>query len=229
MNAVRLIACVLLALPVGWCAAVLVDRIPGREPLFRPPKPLGPSRRDLAVHALVLVLFVVAAVRFADDSVGTLVAFLVLFTALAALSVIDIEHYRLPDLIVVPTFVVSVPLVAIVSLLDDDPDAIRHALVGAALYFGFLFVAHLISPRGMGFGDVKLAAVMGLYVGWLGGDLREALALVLWAMLIGFLSGTAFGLVLLAARRRSRPFPFGPFLALGAVVAVVFSEQLVGA
>ena len=74
-----------------------------------------------------------------------------------------------------------------------SPSRIRYALVGAALYFGFLFVAHLISPRGMGFGDVKLAAVMGLYVGWLGSTLREALALVLWAMLIGFLAGSVFG------------------------------------
>nr|WP_283250964.1 A24 family peptidase [Rhabdothermincola salaria] len=151
-----------------------------------------------------------------------------MFTALAALTVIDIEHYRLPDLIVLPTFLVSVPLIVVVSVVDGDSDRIRHALAGAALYFGFLFLAHLISPRGMGFGDVKLAAVMGLYVGWLGSDLQQALALVLWAMLIGFLSGTVVGLVLLVARRGSRPFPFGPFLALGTVLAVLFSESLVG-
>ena len=228
MNVARLIVCALLALPVGWIAAVLVDRVPERRSLLVPRKPLRPSPRDLVVHLLVLVLFVAAAVRFADASLGTLGAFLVLFAALAALTVIDVEHYRLPDLIVLPTFLVSVPLVVVVSVVDDDPDRIRYALAGAALYFGFLFLAHLISPRGMGFGDVKLAAVMGLYVGWLGTDLQEALALVLWAMLLGFLSGTVVGLVLLVARRGSRPFPFGPFLALGTVLAVLFSEALVG-
>jgi leader peptidase (prepilin peptidase)/N-methyltransferase len=146
---------------------------------------------------------------------------------LAALSAIDIEHYRLPDLIVIPSLVVSVPLIAVVSVVDDGADRIRYALVGAALYFGFLFVAHLISPRGMGFGDVKLAALMGLYVGWLGTTYVDALALVLWAMLIGFAVGTVFGVVLLAARRRNRPFPFGPFLALGTVVAILVSTSLV--
>jgi prepilin signal peptidase PulO-like enzyme (type II secretory pathway) len=74
---------------------------------------------------------------------------------------------------------------------------------------------------------VKLAAVMGLYVGWLGSSLQEALALVLWAMLIGFLSGTLVGLLLLVVRRGSRPFPFGPFLAVGTVAAVMLSESLV--
>jgi leader peptidase (prepilin peptidase) / N-methyltransferase len=227
VNVVRLVLCALLALPVGWFAAVLVDRVPEKDPLFRPLKALRPSGRDLVVHALVLVLFVLAAIRFADASLGVVAAYLVLFTALAALTVIDIECYRLPDRIVLPTFVVSVPLVAVVSLLDDDGARIRYALAGAALYFGFLFLAHLISPRGMGFGDVKLAAVMGLYVGWLGSSLTDALALVLWAMLIGFLSGTLVGLLLLVVRRGSRPFPFGPFLAVGTVAAVMLSESLV--
>lgn len=227
MDVVRLVACGLVALPAGWFAAVLVERVPDRQPLFRPWKPLRPSRRDLVVHVLVLVLFLLAAVRFDDTTVGELVAYLVLFTALAALTVIDVEHYRLPDLIVLPTLAASVPLVAIVSLVDDSPDRIRYALVGAALYFGFLFVAHLISPRGMGFGDVKLAAVMGLYVGWLGTGYAQALALVLWAMLIGFVTGTVLGLVLLVVRRRSRAFPFGPFLALGCVAAIMLSDGLV--
>jgi len=56
----------------------------------------------------------------------------------------------------------------------------------------------------------------------------EALALVLWAMLLGFLTGTVLGVVLLVARRGSRPFPFGPFLALGCVAAIVLSNGLVG-
>ena len=227
MNATRLVVCALLALPAGWFAAALVERVPDRLPLFDPLKPVRPSRRDLIVHVLVLVLFVMAALRFDEAPVGELAGFLLLFGALAALTVIDIECYRLPDRIVLPTLAVSVPLVAIVSVVADDASRIRYALAGGALYFGFLFVAHLISPRGMGFGDVKLAALMGLYVGWLGSDYVEAIALVLWAMLIGFLSGTVLGVALLVTRRRSRPFPFGPFLALGTVAAVMLSESLV--
>ena len=228
MPTLRILVCVLLALPAGWFAAVLVERVPERRNLFAPLKPLRPSRRDLVVHLLVLVLFVVAAVRFQDASAGVVVAYLVLFTALAALSVIDAQVYRLPDLIVLPTLVASIPIIVIVSVADGDPERIRYALLGGAVYFGFLFLAHLISPRGMGFGDVKLAAVMGLYVGWLGTGYIEALALVLWAMLLGFLAGTVLGVVLLVARRGSRPFPFGPFLALGCVAAIVLSEGLVG-
>jgi leader peptidase (prepilin peptidase)/N-methyltransferase len=224
----RVVVCALLAVPAGWFAAVLVERVPDRLPLFRPLKPVRPSLRDLLVHTLVLVLYVVAALRFDDASVGELFAFLVLFTALAALVVIDGEVYRLPDLIVLPTLAASIPIIVIVSIAVDDPERIRYALVGAAVYFGFLFIAHLISPRGMGFGDVKLAAVMGLYVGWLAASYTEALALVLWAMLLGFLTGTVLGVVLLVARRGSRPFPFGPFLALGCVAAIVLSEGLVG-
>jgi leader peptidase (prepilin peptidase)/N-methyltransferase len=79
----------------------------------------------------------------------------------------------------------------------------------------------------MGFGDVKLAAVMGLWVGWLGTTYAAAIGLVLWAMLIGFVAGSIIGMVLLAVRRRSKQIPFGPFLALGTVVAVTLSSGLV--
>ena len=61
----------------------------------------------------------------------------------------------------------SIPLIAITSLVQHDAARIRFALAGGAFYFVFLLVVHLIIPRGMGFGDVKLAAVMGMYVGWL--------------------------------------------------------------
>ena len=114
-----------------------------------------------------------------------------------------------------PSIVISLVLVVAVSLIEDHPEWIRYALAGAGFYFGFLLLVHLIYPRGMGFGDVKLAAVMGLYVGWLGTSYTAAFGLVLWAMLIGFVIGSIIGMVLLAIRRRSKQIPFGPFLALG--------------
>lgn len=227
MNTVRLVVCALVALPAGWLAATLVDRVPDKLPLFDPPHPVRVKGVDLVLYVGTVVLFVLAAVRFDDAPVLQLVGYLVLFGALLALSIIDIRLFRLPDRIVLPTLAVSVPLVAVTSVLDDRPEAIRYALVGGAVYFGFLFLAHLVYPRGMGFGDVKLAAVMGLYVGWLGESYAQAVALVLWAMLIGFVSGSIVGVVLLAMRRRSTPIPFGPFLALGTIVAVLVSDGLV--
>jgi leader peptidase (prepilin peptidase)/N-methyltransferase len=223
----RLVVCAVLALPAGWFAGVLADRIPDREPLFRPLKPVHLGGRDLALHLGVIALFLAAGWRFRDAAWTVMLVYCALFAVLAALSAIDIERYRLPDLIVLPALVASIPVIAVVSIVEDVPESIRYALVGGGIYFGFLFVAHLISPRGMGFGDVKLAAVMGLYVGWLGTDVTQALALVLWAMLIGFASGSVFGFVVLLRRRRNRPFPFGPFLALGTVAAVLLSRGLV--
>jgi leader peptidase (prepilin peptidase)/N-methyltransferase len=227
METVRLVVCALVALPAGWFAAVLVDRVPDKLPLFDPPHPVRAKGVDLALYVGTVVLFVLAAIRFDDAPVLQLAGYLLLFGALLALSVIDIQLFRLPDRIVLPTLAVSIPLIVVSSVLDDRPEAIRYALVGGALYFGFLFVAHLVYPRGMGFGDVKLAAVMGLYVGWLGESDAQAVALVLWAMLIGFVSGSIVGVVLLAMRRRSAPIPFGPFLALGTVVAVLVSDGLI--
>jgi leader peptidase (prepilin peptidase) / N-methyltransferase len=224
---VRLVVCAVLAVPAGWFAGVLADRIPDRQPLFSPLKPVHLGGRDLLLHVGIIGLFLAAGWRFSEASWSAMLAYCALFGTLAALSAIDIEHYRLPDLIVLPALVVSIPWIAVTSIVDGEPELIRFALAGGAIYFGFLFIAHLISPRGMGFGDVKLAAVMGLFVGWLGTTYVDALALVLWAMLIGFASGSVFGFAVLLRRRRNRPFPFGPFLALGTVAAVLLSRGLV--
>ena len=134
---------------------------------------------------------------------------------LVTVSVIDIECYRLPDRIVLPTMVASVVLVVVESLRAGEAGHIQYALAGAAIYFGFLLVVHLISPRGMGFGDVKLAAVMGLYLGWLAPDYLTTFRLVLWAMLVGFVIGSVVGIALWAIRGRNAAIPFGPFLAFG--------------
>lgn len=226
MNVVRLVVCAVLALPVGWFAGVLIDRVPDRESLLPLPG-VRLSGKYLFVHLMMLVLFVLAALRFDTEPVGMLVGYLFLFAMLLTVSVIDVELFRLPDLIVLPSIVISLVLVVVVSLVEDQPESIRFALAGAGLYFGFLLLAHLVYPRGMGFGDVKLALVMGLYVGWLGTTYTAAIGLVLWAMLIGFIAGSIIGMVLLAIRRRSKQIPFGPFLALGAVAAVILSSGLV--
>ncbi len=226
MNVLRLVVCAVLALPVGWFAGVLIDRVPDRQSLTPLPG-VRLSGKYLFVHLAMLVLYVLAALRFDNEPIGVLVGYLFLFAMLLTVSVIDVQLFRLPDLIVLPSIVISLVLVVVVSVANDDPKSIRFALAGAGLYFGFLLLAHLVYPRGMGFGDVKLAAVMGLYVGWLGTTYAAAVGLVLWAMLIGFVAGSIIGMVLLAIRRRSKQIPFGPFLALGAVVAALLSSGLV--
>jgi leader peptidase (prepilin peptidase) / N-methyltransferase len=226
VNVLRLVVCALLALPVGWFAGVLIDRVPERESLTPLPG-VRLSGKYLFVQLSMLVLFVLAALRFDNEPIGMLVGYLFLFAMLLTVSVIDVQLFRLPDLIVLPSIVISLVLVVAVSLIEDHAEWIRFALAGAGLYFGFLLLAHLVYPRGMGFGDVKLAAVMGLYVGWLGTSYTAAVGLVLWAMLIGFVAGSIIGMILLAIRRRSKQIPFGPFLALGAVVAVLLSSGLV--
>ncbi len=226
-DSALLVLCGALALPAGWFAGVLYDRVPDDLALFRPlarPRLTGPY---LAMHVTMIIAFVLAANRFADAHPLELADYLLLFGALVVLSFIDLDTLRLPDQIVAPLLVVSIPLIVVASLVQHDATRIRFAIAGGAFYFIFLLVVHLIIPRGMGFGDVKLAAVMGLYVGWLGTSVLQAVQLTLYAMLIGFLVGSLAGMVAFAFRGKSRAIPFGPFLALGTIVTIVFSTSLV--
>jgi leader peptidase (prepilin peptidase)/N-methyltransferase len=118
-------------------------------------------------------------------------------------------------------------LIGVESLREGAPSQITYALVGGLIYFGFLLVVHLISPRGMGFGDVKLAAVLGLWLGWLAPDSFTSFRLVLWAVLVGFVLGSIIGIALWAARGRNAAIPFGPFLALGALIVILTSTNIV--
>lgn len=231
VDPVMLVVSALAALPAGWFAGALVDRVPsGTESLLSPLPAVRFTGKYLVMYVLLLVLNVGAALRFADDGWWVLVPFLVVFCALVALAVIDVELLRLPDRIVVPTLLVSIPMIVVASIADGDAVAIQRALIGGAVYFGFLFLFHLIfGNRGMGFGDVKMSAILGLYLGWIGASTLQVIAYVLWALVIGVLSGTIIGIVLFAVRRRSRSYPFGPFLIGGALVLVFFGTTLVTA
>jgi leader peptidase (prepilin peptidase) / N-methyltransferase len=167
------------------------------------------------------VLWVAAGVTFGADWV--LVPYLFLFSVLLSQSVIDLELYRLLDRITFPALLTSVVALALVATTDDDPRArIVGALIGGVGYFVFLLIPALISPKGMGLGDVKLAALMGLYLGYLDP------MLVFPAVLIACVLGIAAGAVLFFVRgRASRAFPFGPWLALGCVIAICLHGSLI--
>jgi leader peptidase (prepilin peptidase)/N-methyltransferase len=222
----RLLLAVVLSIPAGWFAEVLIERGPTGRPLLRPLTLGGMSRRRGITQSLITLGFVLIAVRFEDSSLGLLIGMFALYAVLVALAIIDSATYRLPDRIVLPMLCLSIIWISAVALIDGSPEKIRFAICGALVYFVTLFVAHLISPRGMGFGDVKLAALLGLFLGASSSTLTDAVVLVLWAMVIGFAIGTVAGIVILVRRGSNHPFPFGPYLAAGTMIALLASPAI---
>ena len=142
--------------------------------------------------------------------------------ALLALSVIDLEHYLLPNRIVFPVAGAGLVLLGVASFAEGAGDDFVRAVLGGVAAFAALGLLHLISPRGMGLGDVKLAFVLGLYLGWLGwGE-------VFLGLFLGFLLGALIGVALIATQLRTRKdhVPFGPFLAAGTLIAIVWGPTM---
>jgi leader peptidase (prepilin peptidase)/N-methyltransferase len=138
-------------------------------------------------------------------------------TVLVALSAIDFERRILPDKIVLPSTVVV--LAAQVALFPDRALEWVLAALAASL---FLFVALLAYPKGMGMGDVKLALLLGAALG----------RYVSVGLMVGMLAAMVVGIVLLVRHgpaARKMAIPFGPFLALGSVVALFWGEDLLAA
>jgi leader peptidase (prepilin peptidase) / N-methyltransferase len=217
-----------LSLPAGLVLHRLVERGPTELPFLAPLRLGHPSGQQILEQCVLTVGFVALGYRFIDASLGVIIGMFAFCTVLVALAAIDLATYRLPDRIVLPMLCGSIVWVTAASLISGHPDQIRFALTGSLVYFGMLLLAHLVSPRGMGFGDVKLAALLGLFLGWVGGSALDAVVLVLWAMIIGFATGTVSGLAILVRRRSNRPFPFGPFLAIGTMIALLASARICG-
>jgi leader peptidase (prepilin peptidase)/N-methyltransferase len=141
-----------------------------------------------------------------------------------ALSVIDWHTMLLPRRIVVPATLAVILLMVVVGLAMDQRDALVRALVAMLVARSFFWVLWFVRSAGMGFGDVRLAAPVGLVLGWLGWG---ALAIGLWT---SFLAFALPALVVVVARRdRSllkRSFPFGPFMVFGALVGLVWGTAV---
>ena len=134
---------------------------------------------------------------------------------LAPLTLTDLERGVIPNAVLLAGALICVPLVSL-----TDPASLVERAIAAAGAGGFLLALAVAYPRGMGMGDVKLAALMGLYLG----------SAVVPALAIAACSGTLVGLVLMASRgsgARKLAIPFGPFLALGGVVALLWGQQLI--
>jgi leader peptidase (prepilin peptidase) / N-methyltransferase len=140
---------------------------------------------------------------------------LVFVTVLTAVTLTDLELRIIPNKILIVAALFAVAIVA-----AGDAGSLPERAIAAAVAGGLLFAAALAYPRGMGLGDVKLAATMGLYLGRNVGP----------ALLVALLAGSLVGLALIAregAAARKRAIPFGPFLALGGVVGLLAGDQIV--
>jgi leader peptidase (prepilin peptidase)/N-methyltransferase len=140
---------------------------------------------------------------------------LVFVTALLSVTLTDLERRIIPNRILLVAAVAAVAITAV-----GDPSSLPERAIAAIAAGGVFFLVALAYPRGMGLGDVKLAAVMGLFLGW---DVAAA-------VLIALLAGSLVGLAMIASQggaARKRAIPFGPFLALGGVVGLLLGDQLV--
>jgi leader peptidase (prepilin peptidase)/N-methyltransferase len=250
VDAFLVVACTLVGLAVGSFLNVVIWRVPRDESVVRPRSHCPSCGTQLAerdnipvvswlllrgtcrscqapisaryplVELLTGVVFAAAALRFGWDA--ALPAYLVLFAGLVALSAIDLDLHRLPNRVLYPTLFSVAPLLVLASAVDHRWANLGRAAEGGLLSFVILLAIHLAAPRGMGFGDVRLAGLIGMATGWLG------VAHALLALFAAFLFSAVIGIGLIASGLRSRRdrIPFGPFLALGAVVAVLWGSPL---
>jgi leader peptidase (prepilin peptidase)/N-methyltransferase len=179
------------------------------------------SARYPGVELLTGIAFGLTAWRFGFD--WALPAYLYLVAVGIALAFIDLDTQRLPNALTLPSYPVASVLLLIPALVDGDPAAFIRAVIGGVALFVFYFLLAVISPGGMGFGDVKLSGVLGMYLGYLSWGV-----LALGAFL-GFLIGGLVGVALLLARRAGRKskVPFGPSMIAGALIAIWVGQPVI--
>ncbi len=242
---------VVLGLAVGSFLNVVIWRVPRRESVVRPGSACpacgesiaprdnvpvvswallrgrcrscraGISVRYPLVELACAVLFGLVAWRVEDEWTLAPVAFLA--ATLLAISLIDLEHYIVPNRIVAPALGASLLLYAGALGGPAEPtDLVRAVTAGLVAGLG-LGVVHLVSPGGMGMGDVKLAFLLGLHLGWAG-----------WGQVglgffLGFAYGSVVGVGLLITGRRGRRehIPFAPFLAGGTMTALLWGAPII--
>ena len=184
------------------------ERISARYPLVE-------LATGLAFVAVVVVHRESADGLATGPHAAGLAAGLVFIAVLATITLADIDLRVIPNKILLAGAIVGVPLV-----LVADPDGAGERAIALAAAGGMLFLVAFAYPKGMGMGDVKLAALMGVYLG----------RAVAPGLLIGFLVGALVGIALIAgkgAAARKQAIPFGPFLAVGAFVALLAGDAIV--
>jgi leader peptidase (prepilin peptidase)/N-methyltransferase len=237
-----------LGLAVGSFLTVVVDRVPKRESIVRPRSRCPGcgaavrSRDNVPVLSWVLLrgrcrscgarisvryplieagtaaAFFAVALVYDDLYVGAMLA--AFAAVLIAVAAIDLEHRIIPNRITYPAFPAFAAAIVVGWLLDRPLDPAR-AGIGLLAYGGFYLLVAMIAPRGLGMGDVKLSGLIGLVLGSLG--LRYVGVAAGAAILAGGLGGVV---ALALGRGRKAAIPFGPYLAAGAVVAIVWGAPI---
>jgi leader peptidase (prepilin peptidase)/N-methyltransferase len=141
---------------------------------------------------------------------------IVLVLLLVPVTLIDLDHHLIPNKITYPGAVLGIALVAVL-----ETDSLVEHLVAAAGAGGFLLVAAIVQPRGMGMGDVKLAFVLGVYLG------RAVVPAIFVALIAGALVGALIIARMGVAKGRKAGIPFGPWLSLGGVVGLLVGDEIV--
>jgi leader peptidase (prepilin peptidase)/N-methyltransferase len=202
----------LIGAALGWFPlAVWADRN-----IHKPADERMPLRRLRIWSALATaVSFGLLAWRFGLDPV--LPALLALAATGVVLSIVDLTEHRLPNAVLLPTLILLAVLLVLASALSGEWMSLLWALAGGAGMFALYLALALISPSGMGMGDVKFAAPLGLVLGWFGW------AVWIWGVLAGFVIGGVVSLIALALRRVSLrgSIPFGPSMLAGALLAIL--------
>lgn len=173
------------------------------------------SPRYPLTELAMAALFAATALIVGTDDAGMLVMGLALCAMLVIVTLTDLERRVIPNAVLLAGAAVAVPIAAL-----TDAGSLPERLAAAAGAGGFLFCVALAYPRGMGMGDVKLAAVMGLYLG----------RAVAPALLIGFAVGALVGLAMIARKgtaARKQAVPFAPFLALGGIAGLWYGDAIV--
>jgi leader peptidase (prepilin peptidase)/N-methyltransferase len=182
------------------------------------------SARYPLVEAGTAIVFVLLTLRLAAlGQTKALPAFLYFAAVGLALALIDLDTRRLPNQLVLPSYPVLAALLAGAAWWQGDGWALVRAVLGGVALYAFFFAVVVIYPAGMGFGDVKLAGLVGAMLGWLSWG-----TLVLGAF-AGFLLGAIVGVVLIGLGRggRKTAVPFGPFMVAGALLAIFVAAPVV--
>jgi leader peptidase (prepilin peptidase)/N-methyltransferase len=205
---------------IGSFANVCIHRLPERQSLAFPgshcprcQQAIRPWHNIPLLELLCGLLYVFLYHQFgvsAHSLVLTLLA-----TALLIVSFIDLAHKIVPDVITLPGILAG--MVASVLL---TPVGIVNALIGVIIGGGLFLLIAVLSRGGMGGGDIKLIAMIGAFLGW-----QAVLVTIFLGATLGAVIG--IGLMLLKQKGRKEPIPFGPFLALGAFIAMVWGPELI--
>jgi len=171
------------------------------------------ARMPRVIEVATVTLFVAFALRLGPDP--ALPAYCVLVAGLIALSVIDAQTHRLPREVTYTTLAIGAPLLVIAALVNDEPERLVDAAIGGVVLAGVFWLGHVVTRGGLGPGDVRLAPLLGVYLGYV------SLSTVAVGAVVGLVAATLYGIGVLVVRGRNEPYPFGPFLAAGTLAMLL--------